>query len=151
MTWTLEVLLGRAIGYGSKRKPLGTRGFSLFFLLPIGFFRYPVFLTHSLLASHWFLASKGQRAFPVKSLGLLDLLGASSVDEPRCLFSCGFFVWFAWPVAKRFGGCDLFGVGFFFLETVGWTSPHRGSPRSGWWKWPPERRRSSGHAHGTCI
>ena len=35
-------------GSGSKRcQPLGTTGFSLFFLLPIGFFRYPVFLTHS--------------------------------------------------------------------------------------------------------
>ena len=33
-------------GYGSKRKPLGTTGFGLFFLLPIGFFGYP-FLTHS--------------------------------------------------------------------------------------------------------
>ena len=35
-------------GFGSKRcQPLGTTGFSLFFRLPIGFFRYPVFLTHS--------------------------------------------------------------------------------------------------------
>ena len=33
-------------GYGSKRKPLGTAGFGLFFLLPIGFSKYP-FLTHS--------------------------------------------------------------------------------------------------------
>ena len=33
-------------GYGSKRKPLGTTGFGLFFLLPIGFCRYP-FLTHT--------------------------------------------------------------------------------------------------------
>ena len=32
---------------GSKRKPLRTTGFGLFFLLPIGFFGYPVFLTHS--------------------------------------------------------------------------------------------------------
>ena len=43
-----QVLL---LGYGSKRcQPLGTTGFGHFFLLPIGFFRYP-FLTHS----HWFL------------------------------------------------------------------------------------------------
>ena len=38
-------------GYGSKIKPLGTTGFSLFFLSPLGFFskcfRYPVFLTHN--------------------------------------------------------------------------------------------------------
>ena len=34
-----------SIGCGSKRKPLGTTGFGLFFLLPIGFFGYP-FLTH---------------------------------------------------------------------------------------------------------
>ena len=33
-------------GHGSKRKLLGTTGFGLFFLLPIGFFGYP-FLTHS--------------------------------------------------------------------------------------------------------
>ena len=37
----------RKYGYGSKRcQPLGTTGFSLCFLLPIGFFRSPVFLTH---------------------------------------------------------------------------------------------------------
>ena len=30
-------------GYGSKRKPLGTTGFGLFFLLPIGVFGYPFF------------------------------------------------------------------------------------------------------------
>ena len=40
-------------GYGSKRTPLGTTGFSLFFLLPIGFFRHP-FLTHSHFAVLWF-------------------------------------------------------------------------------------------------
>ena len=34
-------------GSGSKRKPLGTTGFGRFFLLPIGFFRYPEFWTHS--------------------------------------------------------------------------------------------------------
>ena len=31
-------------------KPLGTTGFALFFLVPIGLFRYPVFLTHSRLS-----------------------------------------------------------------------------------------------------
>ena len=34
-------------GYGSKRKPLWTTGFGKFFLLPVGVFRYPVFLTHT--------------------------------------------------------------------------------------------------------
>ena len=36
---------------GQKENPLETIGFSLFFLLPIGFFGYPVFLTHCQMAT----------------------------------------------------------------------------------------------------
>ena len=61
-------------GYGSKRKPLGTTGFGLCFLLPLGFFRCP-FMTHT-------------HILQAKTSGLLSsLLQRRSLSEGLSLLS----------------------------------------------------------------
>ena len=61
-------------GYGSKREALGTTGFGLLFMLPIGFFRY-LFLTQSRM---YVVFSKGSR--------LGSLFGDGRTLTDLCLF-----------------------------------------------------------------
>ena len=63
--------LRNPIGCGSKRNSLGTTGVGLFFILPIGFFRYP-FLTHSQLTMLlFFLDFRAEHSKQLKIFGAL--------------------------------------------------------------------------------
>ena len=78
---------------GRKRNPLRTTGFSLFFVLPIGIFGYPVFLTNSLLRNLENLSfTKLRLRTPLAEPG-------RAASESGCLAMVS---WFFWPSERWF-------------------------------------------------